>query len=133
MGRVFVAVGALFGLTSILAAAAGAHLGYARAAGGWYAATFLLLVHGLAIVAIGLAELYRSPESACRPAQRRAFMGAAVAFIVGALLFNGVMFASAFVDWLNQSLMPVGGLMLMLGWLLLLVGAVWPGGRRAED
>ena len=113
MHRLWIALGSLAGLTAVAAAAASAHLlegaapGAARAAAsgvqmqGW---------HALALVACGLwAERRPGILPQC----------AGAAFALGTLSFCMATYAFAFGGLSLGPLAPIGGTLLMLGWLLL--------------
>ena len=79
----------------------------------WETATFYLLIHAVAALAIGLSG--------------RAGLAASGgwAMAAGALIFSGALFAMALgaPRWLG-AVTPVGGIMLLIGWLCLLAWAV---------
>jgi uncharacterized membrane protein YgdD (TMEM256/DUF423 family) len=74
--------------------------------------------HAIAIVLVGLA-LNIQPSSW--------WHAAAWAFLVGVLIFSGLLYALVFADpswrWLGR-IVPIGGLSLIVGWLLLAIGAL---------
>jgi uncharacterized membrane protein YgdD (TMEM256/DUF423 family) len=76
------------------------------------------MIHALAIVAVALA-LDRYP----RPAWRLA----AWAFLVGIMVFSGLLYILALASddfrWLG-AIVPIGGLLLVAGWMALAFGAM---------
>ncbi len=113
--RVWVALGAFAGLLAVAAAAGAAHLpvdaGQARAIG---AAVQMQGWHALALVGCGIWGARGG----------RLVHAAGVAFALGALLFCGTVYAGALGGPHLGVLAPVGGSLLMLGWLLLGLSAV---------
>jgi uncharacterized membrane protein YgdD (TMEM256/DUF423 family) len=74
--------------------------------------------HAIAIVLVGLAlNVQSSPW----------WHAAAWAFLLGVLIFSGLLYALVFVGpnyrWLG-AIVPIGGLSLIAGWLLLAIGAL---------
>jgi uncharacterized membrane protein YgdD (TMEM256/DUF423 family) len=124
MHRLWFCLGALGGFGAVLASALVAHLGYrfldpmrldmvdrALTLQGW---------HALALLATALW------------AERRGGLLphlAGAAFVAGTLLFCLSVYAVALRGWHIGPTAPLGGLLLMLGWLLLALSALWP--RRA--
>jgi uncharacterized membrane protein YgdD (TMEM256/DUF423 family) len=117
MQRVWIGLGALAGLTAVAMAALAAHgldwLGPARLQmvrnalemHGW---------HALALLACGLWA----------PRGGRLADWAGGAFTAGLAVFCGSVYALALADVHTAMLAPVGGVLLMLGWGMLLVSAV---------
>ncbi len=117
MQRVWIGFGALAGLTALAMAAFAAHgleqldqaaLQMVRNAlqmHGW---------HALALLACGLWVPRGGPL----------VDWAGLAFAVGLLLFCGAVYALALFGVRVPMVAPIGGLLLMLGWLLLLTSAV---------
>src|SRR6478736_10366462 len=117
MQRTWIALGALAGLTAVAMAALAAHgldqaaLAMARSAlemQGW---------HALALLACGLWA----------PRGGRLADWAGAAFALGIALFCGGVYALALFDVRLAMVAPVGGTLLMLGWLLLGVSAMAAG------
>jgi uncharacterized membrane protein YgdD (TMEM256/DUF423 family) len=123
MQRVWIALGALAGLTAVAMAAVAAHglggldagaLAMVRSAiemQGW---------HALALLACGLWA----------PRGGRLADWAGAAFALGIALFCGGVYALALFDVRLAMVAPVGGTLLMLGWLLLGVSAMAAGRIR---
>ena len=123
--RRILAAGALFALLSVAAGAFGAHglrdsLGAYRL-GIFETAARYQMYHALAMLAVGvLAVLERFSLQWLR--------AAALAFGAGILLFSGSLYLLAMGSpgWLG-AITPVGGLLLMTGWLILLVSLLRAG------
>jgi uncharacterized membrane protein YgdD (TMEM256/DUF423 family) len=112
MHRVWIALGSLAGLTAVAMAALAAH-GLE-----WLEPARLQMVrngvemhgwHALALLACGMWA----------PRGGRLVDWAGTAFAVGLLLFCGAVYALALGGVHMAMLAPVGGLLLMLGWVLL--------------
>ncbi len=118
--RTFAVLGALAGLSGVVFAALGSHLG-----GGignsedwraWQSAGLIHLVHGIAVLALALW---------LRINNSRLVLLAAVAMLLGIGLFSG----SSYVRVLTGSegtggLAPIGGFCLLAGWVLVIAAAV---------
>lgn len=114
--RVLVAVAALMGAAGVAASAAAAHVG-----GGTNLATaaHFLLFNAAAIV--GLAAL-----AAQAGRGRAAVLAGAAAICVGALLFSGDLALRALMEVkLLGGSAPVGGMTMILGWIVVAVGALF--------
>jgi uncharacterized membrane protein YgdD (TMEM256/DUF423 family) len=117
MDRIWIAAGSLAGLLAVGLSAYAAHgltLDPARARmvdnaltqQGW---------HALALIAVGiLAGRWGG----------WAVQGAGAAFLLGMILFCGAVWTVALTGRSLGSVAPMGGILLMLGWLLLAVSAV---------
>lgn len=120
--RVFVILGALFGLLAVALGAFGAHglRAYFEAnpalGDNYQTAVQYHFVHALALLAVGLA-LQHWPASALPIA--------GYAFAAGILLFSGSLYLLSLTGtrWLG-AITPLGGIALILGWALLAWG-VW--------
>jgi uncharacterized membrane protein YgdD (TMEM256/DUF423 family) len=127
----WIAVGALLGATAVALGAYGAHglekqlaaMGYTgddlthRLANHETAVRYQMW-HALAIVVIGAAlASWPSPW----------FQAAAAALLVGVLIFSGLLYVLVFTGpdwrWLGR-VVPIGGVSLIVGWLLLAIGAL---------
>lgn len=113
MDRVFIAIGAIYGLLAVGSAAAAAH------APGWGSqgmrdAIQMLGWHALALIGAGLfagrGGVLALASGGC--------------FAVGTLLFVGAVFLGALADVHLGRVAPTGGMILMLGWALLAAAAV---------
>lgn len=79
------------------------------------------LLHALVLVAIGLAAT----------SQRNAWLSAAASFIVlGVVLFSGSLYLLVLTPLKLGLVTPLGGLLLMLGWLCLGVSSVRLMGKK---
>lgn len=116
MRRLWIALGALAGLTAVMMAALGAHAlaGLDPAAQHMVASAVQMLGwHALALLATGLWA----------PSGRRWADAAGAAFAVGLVLFCGAVYARALLGAASGGLAPIGGSLLMAGWALLGVSA----------
>ena len=112
-------VGAVLGGLAVAAGAFGAHALKdrlsAEALGWWQTGAQYHLAHALALVLTGIAAT-RGPS--------RARSLAGWAFASGIVLFSGSLYALALTGarWLG-AITPVGGLLLLVGWMALAVSA----------
>ncbi len=85
----------------------------------WETATHYLMVHSLALLAVGLIKLRGGGRS---------LSVAAWAFVAGVLMFSGCLYGYVLTDVKLPlvHIVPVGGVMFIVGWLALAVGA-WGG------
>ena len=117
MGRIWVGIGALDALVAVALAAAGAHALAARLEGhsGELFRTALQIQgwHALALIFCGLWL------------ERAGLIGqlAPIAFLLGSILFCGAVYALAIGGIRLPSVAPIGGVTLMIGWLLLAISA----------
>ena len=126
----WIAIGALVGAAGVALGAFGAHglsdalgnLGYeqdevVRRLVNFETAVRYQLVHALAIALVGVMHAQRP---------RRTWRAAASAFLVGVLLFSGLLYVLTFAGpnwkWLG-AIVPIGGVSLIIGWLVLAIGA----------
>lgn len=122
--RGIVAVGALLGATAVILGAFGAHalrsmLG-PQQLGWWQTAVQYQMAHALALLLIAVLR------------QPRARLAAAL-MSLGVLIFSGTLYLMALglPHWLG-AITPLGGLLLIAGWLLLAWSAVRQGGRTVS-
>lgn len=115
MPGLWIAAGALVCAVAVAAGAFGAH-GLrnrldADALALWETATRYFLYGGFGTVLAGLANLHQG---------RRGFVAAALCLLVGSLIFSGTVGAIALGGprWLG-AITPIGGLLLIIGFLLL--------------
>ena len=127
MFRIFLVTGSLFSCAAIVCRALSWHslrleLTASRTMDQFNLAADYFLIHGLALVVLAhLADV--------RPC--RSFTLGGWALLVGSLCFQGTVIAKCFVDLGPAgALTPVGGVLLMLGWLLLALGGL---GRREGE
>jgi uncharacterized membrane protein YgdD (TMEM256/DUF423 family) len=122
MHRVWIAFGSLAGLTAVAMAALAAH------GLDWLEPARLQMVrngvqmhgwHALALLACGI----------CAPRGGRLVDWAGAAFAAGLLLFCGAVYALALAGIHMAMLAPIGGVLLMLGWVLLGLSALRGGVR----
>jgi uncharacterized membrane protein YgdD (TMEM256/DUF423 family) len=120
MARIWLTLGAVYGLLTVTLGAFGAHGLRGRVADEllvtWGTGADYLGIHALALLACGLLAL-QVPGS-------RLVAAAGWAFALGSLLFSGSLFALVLsgVRGLG-AVTPFGGTLLILGWALLALGA----------
>lgn len=120
--RGLVVVAGLFGAAGVVLAALSAHQPDATRLG---SASTMLLFH--ATVIIGTALLIERGL-----VQRLVGLAAAAGFVAGAGLFSGDLVLRQFAGHsLFPMAAPTGGTLLILGWLVLAVAALWP--RRQPE
>ncbi len=135
MMRFCVIAGALLGALSVAGGAFGAHglkavLDATGQAANWETAARYCMYHALALLALGLlAER--------RPTATRTVSAAACCFLTGVLIFSGCLAALALSGVkILGAIVPLGGLLLLAGWLLTAFAAAAPGpdprGPRSE-
>jgi uncharacterized membrane protein YgdD (TMEM256/DUF423 family) len=112
--RLWLGTAALVGAAAVALAAASAHLADAGGRPDVDLASRFLLFHALALM--GVAAL-------ARPGARWLHV-AATLFVAGSLCFAGGLCLAALVDRAFVPLVPVGGTLLILGWLALLAAAI---------
>lgn len=120
--RVLLALAGLYGAMGVGLGAFAAHGMEARfgaQAIGWVeTGSRYQMVHAAVLAALGLAL-------PLVPSGRRWIVGAGIAFALGALLFPGTLYLIAFTpDRWWAMLTPVGGLALIVGWLLVAIAGV---------
>ena len=119
--RLLLAVGALYGLLGVGLGAFGAHALRARLPAdllaGWKTGVEYQMYHALALLAVGM--LLRQTGSS------GLLTGAGICFGAGVLLFSGSLYALSLsgVRALG-AITPVGGLLFLAGWALLLAAAI---------
>ena len=137
-GKWWLAMGAFLGFASVGLGAFGAHGLKTSLRNGalapdeqerrlenWETAARYQMYHALALVCVGTI-------AAGRP--RRVFDVAAVSFCCGVTVFSGCLYAYVLTGskaW--AMIVPVGGVLLLVGWLALLVGSVLPAPAAAQD
>lgn len=115
--RILLALGAFSGLLGVVGSAAAAH---SSAGETLKTASLFLLVH--APVLVGIAALVASGAVRNGPARL-----AAGSILVGLALFSGDLALRALAGIpLFPMAAPIGGIVLMAGWLVLAVTAAWP-------
>jgi uncharacterized membrane protein YgdD (TMEM256/DUF423 family) len=119
--QVFLIIGALFGLLSVAAGAFGAHLLKSKLSSDsltiFEVAVRYQMYHALVLMGlVALMGLFPSTWFAC----------AGWLFIVGIVIFSGSLYALVFSGVkLWGAITPIGGLLLLISWLVLLFGAVF--------
>ena len=119
MKRIFLTCGALYGALAVALGAFGAHALKARLApellAHWGTATQYLALHALALLATGML-MERQPP-------RRSLALAGQAFLLGTTIFSGSLFLRVLLDMPSWGMVtPLGGALLILGWMLLAFG-----------
>jgi len=120
MARIWLTLGAVWGLLTVALGAFGAHGLRGRVADDllvtWGTGADYLGMHALALLACGLLALH-IPGS-------RLIGAAAWCFVVGSLLFSGSLFALVLTGMRGLgAVTPFGGTLLIAGWALLGIGA----------
>ncbi len=128
--RIWLTTGAVCGFVTVALGAFGAHglrdLVSPERLANWATATDYLGLHALAILACGLWLLQRPDDGLVHRA--------AGAFLVGILLFSGSLFVLVLTDQRAIGMItPIGGVLLLAGWALLVVGAWRARGRDDAD
>jgi len=122
MQRVVVVSGSLLGGIAVATGAFGAHalrtvLDASGQAGNWETATRYALVHALAAVVAGVMASQSTPPVTARPA-----LAAGICFLVGSLIFSGCLMALALSGVrILGAIVPIGGALLIAGWVVLAV------------
>lgn len=109
--RVLAAAGALCAAISVAAAAYASHGLDGDAQSRLMLAAVFAFGHGVALVALG------------RQVLRRVAIIALALLLAGVLLFSGSLAGAALAGWPTRAA-PVGGMLMMLGWLLLAVDSL---------
>ncbi|MCF8475250.1 MAG: DUF423 domain-containing protein [Emcibacter sp.] len=119
--RRLLTIAAISGFTAVLLGAMGAHfLSPLMKDGGqelFHTANLYHLIHSLALL---ICSLLVSTAQKSQKAMRFLWL-ASGSFILGMILFSGILYYSAiFSDFPFHLLIPLGGLFYMIGWLLLI-------------
>ena len=120
MGRALLAAGAALGLVGVAAGAFGAHAIRDRVTperlANWQTAADYQLWHALAAIVAGFAATRWASGSAA---------AAGWCFAGGVVVFSGSLYALALTDRRKLgAITPVGGVVLLAGWALLLIAAI---------
>jgi uncharacterized membrane protein YgdD (TMEM256/DUF423 family) len=124
MQRLVVVSGSLLGGIAVATGAFGAHalrtvLDASGQAGNWETATRYALVHALAAVVAGIMASQRTASATARPA-----LAAGACFLFGSMIFSGCLMALALSGVrILGAIVPIGGVLLIVGWSLLAVAA----------
>ena len=129
--RFWLAMGAINGLVAVAMSAVVAHGGFEpprENALRW--ALENQRTHALALLAVAWLA-----TRAHRPAARRLVALAGTGFLLGCLFFSGTLYVVALtLTPALTKLAPFGGGAFMLGWLALLIGAIWAlGGEQSKN
>jgi len=121
LARRILVVAGLLGLSGVVLAAMGSHVvaGMDEPANyrSWQSANGMHLLHALVLLFI----VNRYP-----PGGDRLLLAAVASFVAGIVLFSGSIYLSLLVPVAGvTSVAPAGGLLLMLGWLLIVANALW--------
>lgn len=120
---ILLAIGAGCGLLAVIAGALGAHALRARldatSLGLFTTATEYLMYHALALLAVVALQRSATPS----PHLQRAGW----CFVTGMVLFSGSLYLRALTGVSSGVLAPIGGLLLIAGWLSCLLGAITRG------
>jgi len=112
--RILLFVGGLSGAAGVALSAAAAHMG----GGNVQTAASFLLMHAPVFLAIGLG--------ADRFAGRTVLRVAGFVLAIGLLLFAGDLLARVYLEnRLFPMAAPFGGMLLIAGWLIVMLAAVW--------
>ena len=120
--RIWIGIAAINGLMAVGAGAFGAHFLESRldprAAHTFELAARYQMYHSLALLGISWLICNRS---------NRIFSAAAMCLLVGIVLFSGSLYGLSLAGWRWLGpVTPIGGAFLLLGWLLLTIGALKP-------
>ncbi len=125
MRRTWIGLGSLAGLGAVMMAAVAAHLlpedANPHAAEVLRSAIQMQGWHALALLACGLWAGQSGPRAA------RLVNCAGAAFTAGLILFCGTLYALVLAGTHIAMLAPIGGTLLMLGWALLGISALFAG------
>jgi uncharacterized membrane protein YgdD (TMEM256/DUF423 family) len=119
--RFAIVAGGILGGLAVAGGAFGAHglkatLDASGQAGNWETAARYAMVHALALVAVGLL-------AATRP-QATGLTAAAWCFLIGSVIFSGCLAVLALTGIkVLGAVVPIGGLLLIAGWLALAAAA----------
>ncbi len=117
IARIWVLLGAIAGFVGVAMAAYGAHAGLAPERAALFArATEIVLWHAPVLLFLGL---WRERHGGWLPGL------AAAAIALGIALFAGAVAALALGRVSHATLAPYGGSLLLLGWALIAVSALW--------
>ena len=127
--RSIIALGAVLGASGVLAGAFGAHalkrtLEPVQLAT-WDTAAEYQLAHALLLVIVGVLGLHQLRPSVKNRAHVRTLFTSATCLFAGTLIFSGSLYAWILTDMRAYVMLtPVGGILLVVGWLALMVWAL---------
>jgi uncharacterized membrane protein YgdD (TMEM256/DUF423 family) len=118
--RIILLVAGLAGLSAVILAAAGGHMVPAlddpKNAKAWQTASNFHFIHAIVLMVLSLIHKH---------AGDRITLASAISFGGGIILFCGSIYLSQLFPGIpTGNLAPVGGILLMLGWCLIMVFAV---------
>lgn len=126
MHKIFLQSGAILGFLGVALGAFGAHaframLELSKRSDTFETAVKYQFYHALALVAIGI--LLQLPAITAVSAKYYAWAG--YAFLFGVLIFSGSLYAICFTGITKfGAIAPIGGLLMLAGWALLLIGGL---------
>ncbi|WP_421826209.1 DUF423 domain-containing protein [Larkinella sp.] len=126
MHKIFLQSGAVLGFLGVALGAFGAHaframLELSKRSDTFETAVKYQFYHALALVAIGI--LLQIPATTAVSAKYYSWAG--YAFLFGVLIFSGSLYAICFTGITKfGAIAPIGGLLMLAGWALLLVGGL---------
>jgi uncharacterized membrane protein YgdD (TMEM256/DUF423 family) len=128
--RIWIGIGALYGLLGVIIAALAAHALPQRVSPADLAlvqtAIAMQMWHALALIGCGVLQRQRGAAGRLLPL-------AGAGFALGALIFCGTLYTLALTGLRLPGLAPVGGLLIMGGWLCLGLSAVRGGPIRLRE
>jgi uncharacterized membrane protein YgdD (TMEM256/DUF423 family) len=127
LAQLALVTGACLGGLSVAAGAFGAHglkamLTASGQADNWETACRYAMYHALALLAVGLLATTRSPAPA-------GLAASVWCFLAGTLIFSGCLVALALSGLkILGAIVPIGGVLLIAGWILVAIAASRPQG-----
>lgn len=123
MNKWILVVAALLGATAVMSGAFGAHalqsLLDERATGWYQTAVTYHSTHALALLAVGILALLAQDGKGSS-----LLLTSGICLIAGTIVFSGSLYAMAFTGITKLGMItPIGGALLILGWLFLAMGA----------
>ena len=128
MNTKWLAIAAINGFLAVAAGAFGAHALKgtldADALNAYDVGVRYQMYHALALLAVA---------SVCHTRPSRAIRAAGICMLIGIVLFTGSLYGLTLLNWRWLGpVTPIGGVFLLVGWLLLAVGA-WPHAPSTGD
>ena len=126
MHKIFLQSGAILGFLGVALGAFGAHaframLELSKRSDTFETAVKYQFYHALALVAIGI--LLQLPATTAVSAKYYSWAG--YAYLSGVLIFSGSLYAICFTGITKfGAIAPIGGLLMLAGWALLLIGGL---------
>ena len=138
-GRIWIAIGAILGLTGVGLGAFGAHgledmlakLAESdpelagRRLDNWETAAHYQMIHAIGIVLTGLAmQFFRS----------KALLVAAIGFLIGVLVFSGMLYLLVLTEIkILGAIVPIGGVAMMVGWAALAFATLFQSTQQRDS